>query len=120
MMSVTICFFKQKTAYELRISDWSSDVCSSDLPIAHRDHLHALDEVRLRPDGVVGRRDIGRHRRDRLHLCDSQRRSREQQRGGGVVEGGVFHQWVPAGGGTMHACYLDRKSVVRERVCQYV
>src|SRR3546814_6838202 len=24
--------FKQKTAYELRISDWSSDVCSSDLP----------------------------------------------------------------------------------------
>src|SRR3546814_8182171 len=30
---VVICFlfFKQKTAYELRISDWSSDVCSSDL-----------------------------------------------------------------------------------------
>src|SRR3546814_3251630 len=25
-------FFKQKTAYEMRISDWSSDVCSSDLP----------------------------------------------------------------------------------------
>src|SRR3546814_2413165 len=25
------CFFKQKTAYEVRISDWSSDVCSSDL-----------------------------------------------------------------------------------------
>src|SRR3546814_2870036 len=28
-------FFKQKTAYEMRISDWSSDVCSSDL----RDHV---------------------------------------------------------------------------------
>src|SRR3546814_5400034 len=27
-------FFKQKTAYELRISDWSSDVCSSDLMLA--------------------------------------------------------------------------------------
>src|SRR3546814_3825767 len=26
-------FFKQKTAYEMRISDWSSDVCSSDLSI---------------------------------------------------------------------------------------
>src|SRR3546814_4676852 len=26
-----IVFFKQKTAYEMRISDWSSDVCSSDL-----------------------------------------------------------------------------------------
>src|SRR3546814_10906637 len=35
--------FKQKTAYELRISDWSSDVCSSDLSPAERrefeDHL---------------------------------------------------------------------------------
>src|SRR3546814_6815657 len=29
-----IFFFKQKTAYEMRISDWSSDVCSSDLEIA--------------------------------------------------------------------------------------
>src|SRR3546814_14301031 len=28
---VFVFFFKQKTAYELRISDWSSDVCSSDL-----------------------------------------------------------------------------------------
>src|SRR3546814_1771244 len=28
---VLFFFFKQKTAYELRISDWSSDVCSSDL-----------------------------------------------------------------------------------------
>src|SRR3546814_10000393 len=28
------CFFKQKTAYEMRISDWSSDVCSSDLVAA--------------------------------------------------------------------------------------
>src|SRR3546814_8505499 len=30
-MSVVFFFFKQKTAYEMRISDWSSDVCSSDL-----------------------------------------------------------------------------------------
>src|SRR3546814_10627869 len=29
---VVIFFYRQKTAYELRISDWSSDVCSSDLP----------------------------------------------------------------------------------------
>src|SRR3546814_6982960 len=29
-------FFKQKTAYEMRISDWSSDVCSSDLRLAGR------------------------------------------------------------------------------------
>src|SRR3546814_3422194 len=31
MISVLLFFFKQKTAYEMRISDWSSDVCSSDL-----------------------------------------------------------------------------------------
>src|SRR3546814_4067897 len=45
MMCIDICgcliqvaprifFFKQKTAYEVRISDWSSDVCSSDLRLA--------------------------------------------------------------------------------------
>src|SRR3546814_7453316 len=32
MLLCCVCFFfKQKTAYEMRISDWSSDVCSSDL-----------------------------------------------------------------------------------------
>src|SRR3546814_8941974 len=31
-VSLFFFFFKQKTAYEMRISDWSSDVCSSDLP----------------------------------------------------------------------------------------
>src|SRR3546814_1049983 len=33
-MIVFFFFFKQKTAYEMRISDWSSDVCSSDLLLA--------------------------------------------------------------------------------------
>src|SRR3546814_4212195 len=32
ILCVVVFFFKQKTAYEMRISDWSSDVCSSDLP----------------------------------------------------------------------------------------
>src|SRR3546814_1449538 len=41
-----IFFSKQKTAYEWRISDWSSDVCSSDLGQLHRDQgLAAGDEV---------------------------------------------------------------------------
>src|SRR3546814_17786246 len=31
LLSTFVLFFKQKTAYEMRISDWSSDVCSSDL-----------------------------------------------------------------------------------------
>src|SRR3546814_4077215 len=35
-MLLFLCFFffKQKTAYEMRISDWSSDVCSSDLSVS--------------------------------------------------------------------------------------
>src|SRR3546814_8178861 len=32
-----VVLFKQKTAYEMRISDWSSDVCSSDLPLRDRE-----------------------------------------------------------------------------------
>src|SRR3546814_10911346 len=35
MSSYRFFFFKQKTAYEMRISDWSSDVCSSDLRGLH-------------------------------------------------------------------------------------
>src|SRR3546814_11157073 len=40
-------FFKQKTAYEMRISDWSSDVCSSDLP-GVKDADRAADRDRER------------------------------------------------------------------------
>src|SRR3546814_8999027 len=39
-------FFKQKTAYEMRISDWSSDVCSSDLAGGAR-HQAEADDVHL-------------------------------------------------------------------------
>src|SRR3546814_6566323 len=51
-----VFFFKQKTAYEMRISDWSSDVCSSDLAfqvssvIARYDALVAAGELRPGPD----------------------------------------------------------------------
>src|SRR3546814_10899831 len=38
-----VFFFKQKTAYEVRIGDWSSDVCSSDLAGHAVDHAPALD-----------------------------------------------------------------------------
>src|SRR3546814_4337991 len=39
-------FFKQKTAYEMRISDWSSDVCSSDL---QRDQWNRIKELMSDP-----------------------------------------------------------------------
>src|SRR3546814_3664748 len=42
-------FFKQKTAYEMRISDWSSDVCSSDLA---QDRNRILDRRLADEDGL--------------------------------------------------------------------
>src|SRR3546814_3518480 len=55
-------FYKQKTAYELRISDWSSDVCSSDLEVAFDgvgEHLHHLGaDVLLGEDGREAQRRL--------------------------------------------------------------
>src|SRR3546814_5095785 len=45
-----VCLFKQKTAYEMRISDWSSDVCSSDL--AGDVHPEVVGRGRPRVDRV--------------------------------------------------------------------
>src|SRR3546814_8691725 len=58
MVSVCSCwffffFFKQKTAYEMRISDWSSDVCSSDLLLGRIDRKwDTRDEIRV----LIGQR----------------------------------------------------------------
>src|SRR3546814_8795733 len=49
-------FFKQKTAYEMRIIDWSSDVCSSDLSLLAGSLLGsgaAFAESLTKPDGVI-------------------------------------------------------------------
>src|SRR5881628_1787399 len=48
-------FFKQKTAYEMSVSDWSSDVCSSDLDrfVTHRATDFGLAEQKVLGDGVV-------------------------------------------------------------------
>src|SRR3546814_5040109 len=61
-------FFKQKTAYDMRISDWSSDVCSSDL--AHQVQARAaelhLRKLRGDPREPAGVRAV-RPRKGRLH-----------------------------------------------------
>src|SRR3546814_17354185 len=44
-LGMVVFFFKQKTAYEMRISDWSSDVCSSDLITA----AHSIVFIGLLP-----------------------------------------------------------------------
>src|SRR3546814_7731233 len=53
-------FFKQKTAYEMRISDWSSDVCSSDLE--HTVAANALDH-----DEMLETLEIHQHDGRTLH-----------------------------------------------------
>src|SRR3546814_17757284 len=45
-MSFFVYFFKQRTAYEVRISDWSSDVCSSDLSHLAAGDLRFFDGAR--------------------------------------------------------------------------
>src|SRR3546814_15668532 len=47
-MLVYIVFFKQKTAYKMRISDWSSDVCASDLRPSPSLHLAAFPHRQIR------------------------------------------------------------------------
>src|SRR3546814_9941857 len=47
-------FFKQKTAYEVRISDWSSDVCSSDLLKDGRGEIDDIDHLGNRRVRSVG------------------------------------------------------------------
>src|SRR3546814_12508412 len=76
MSLLIIFFFKQKTAYEMRISDWSSDVCSSDLFrsllagdafAAQQVALGASIADELRPDdrAAIARRQADMHMRIR-------------------------------------------------------
>src|SRR3546814_5186897 len=66
-------FFKQKTAYEMRISDWSSDVCSSDLGQVRRAGVVPAHRV-ARPRGAARAGDAD---------CSAQRRGR-----------GLHHAWL--------------------------
>src|SRR3546814_3133974 len=59
-------FFKQKTAYEMRISDWSSDVCSSDLLLRREDRAQRIRRVHRSRQGAGYAQPA--YRRDR-HLC---------------------------------------------------
>src|SRR3546814_4847981 len=51
-MSVVLwCLFKRKTTYEMRISDWSSDVCSSDLCLRSKESFRRIDRRCLSKTG---------------------------------------------------------------------
>src|SRR3546814_9269751 len=89
-------FFKQKTAYEMRISDWSSDVCSSDLA-EPREHRLA--------DQMAGPGADRAADHDRKQAVHDARPSRKRRRG--------------IAGASLVAAKIGRASC-RERVCQYV
>src|SRR3546814_8552088 len=85
------CFFcKQKTAYEMRISDWSSDVCSSDLRKQDR-HEHACPKQNVDQKApcqagkfpAMGRSDDNQPlaTRDRYRRRDAVSRSEERRVG---------------------------------------
>src|SRR3546814_6863805 len=106
---VCFFFFKQKTAYEMRISDWSSDVCSSDLLFADRGGK-----------GIDGR---GPHRADisaraaarrRLILTRGKRQRARRGTSDAKQLGSEFLQH-----GVILSGAIGRASC-RERVCQYV
>src|SRR3546814_13960864 len=68
-------FFKQKTAYEMRISDWSSDVCSSDLSAwigairAITPHLGQIEHFAHHAERAIGvRRLVGHFLHHRSHV----------------------------------------------------
>src|SRR3546814_21159619 len=83
-MEILFFFFKQKTAYEMRISDWSSDVCSSDLPWLMGDgadgrRFHRAGDPSHRPDRSTGGGSAGGGRSEERRVgkeCVSTCRSR--------------------------------------------
>src|SRR3546814_7413899 len=90
-----IFFFKQKTAYEMRISDWSSDVCSSDLLVG----VH-IREVRHHPQIVKGRREerklaLGCHLYARQALCARDVHRSEERRVGKECVSTCRSRWSP-------------------------
>src|SRR3546814_1134607 len=98
-MLIMLFFFKHKTAYELRISDWSSDVCSSDL-VDHRGGALRLDRADI---GLVHerQRQVGVAKPHREGRGLDQPRQRLERR----------HRLVALATG-MRERLLDRKSVV--------
>src|SRR3546814_3050005 len=99
MLSIYFFFFKQKTAYEMRISDWSSDVCSSDL--CRSPGLRHTRDVEVTRRIIDIRGIVGRHVAKR-----GGRILREVELSTGVDEDLGIRQ-------------IGRASC-RERVCQYV
>src|SRR3546814_4024226 len=89
-----VFLFKQKTAYEMRISDWSSDVCSSDLGGEGGRGDQPGDRGQPRIPALVGRTEpVGKPaaREDARGAADEEQRSHELA-GGNEIEAETAHQ----------------------------
>src|SRR3546814_5268960 len=96
-------FFKQKTAYEMRISDWSSDVCSSDLLPALNGAI--METMRLYPIAVAQIRTA----------------NKDFVFGGHLIQGGEMIYLGTAVPHFQSEFYPEiGRASCRERVCQYV
>src|SRR3546814_8061323 len=89
-----VFFFKQKTAYERRISDWSSDVCSSDLV---RENADGLTKRQLLPALTPFRaRELRRHATEAEKLLwRALRESSEERRVGKECVSTCRSRWSP-------------------------
>src|SRR3546814_13654634 len=111
-------FFKQKTAYEMRISDWSSDVCSSDLP-AHERARNSLDFDRWTLQPVAHERYDDGNWRQKIGASMFALHRGSFFGTGGVVLFMVTSFGMPLFAVTGWMLYLDRrrrKRVVREEI----
>src|SRR3546814_5309 len=99
-------FFKQKTAYEMRISDWSSDVCSSDLPVRRCGRRRRGN--RYHPGRLQGSRRPAQAR----HAMPARRLSRHARDPSGT--GRCHQRSVHAGRSRDRAGAGDRRSVRRQ------
>src|SRR3546814_18553484 len=102
---------KQKTAYEMRISDWSSDVCSSDLELRHRGRRgRAAEAITALVD-----RDVARDRPARSLPNEAQRP------GDGRADIVAIAQHGAVGGDLpVDAAAEIGSAACRDRVCQSV
>src|SRR3546814_6411920 len=79
-------FFKQKTAYEMRISDWSSDVCSSDLLSERRCQQQQGQRA---DEAAADRREVGQGQRQVAVAALGHRKAVEGRRDGGGRAGRI-------------------------------
>src|SRR3546814_8912292 len=109
-----IFFFKQKTAYEMRISDWSSDVCSSDLRpilVPSEDIELEIVQVALLVPGYLPDRRSHRIRVQISSDLDRIVNARALDTLGNCRHGGISRQLeCPAGIALLVSERLDRKS----------